>query len=621
MTRSFAFERRWGAEIFDGGRARFRLWAPGQEAVWLVSGEADGRLAMSRSEDGWFELVTDAVAADSGYSFELSSGMRVPDPAARAQMRDVHGPSRLVNPNGYQWRTADWRGRPWHEAVVYELHTGTFTDSGTFAGIESKLDDLAELGVTAVELMPVAQFSGERGWGYDGALLYAPHTAYGGPEGLKNLIDSAHERGLMVLLDVVYNHFGPDGNYLHLYAPQFFNPERRTPWGAAIDYANPAVRSFFIENALYWLEEYRFDGLRLDAIDQVKDTSSPSILEELADTVRKRIDDRHIHLTTEDGRNITALHQRDEDGRPKRYTAEWNDDFHHVAHVLATGEMDGYYLDYQNDPGAQLARALATGYVYQGEPSPFLDGAPRGAPSAGLPPPAFVDFLQNHDQIGNRAFGERLSVLAKSEAVEALTAILLLSPHIPLLFMGEEWGETRPFLFFTDFHGDLGNAVREGRRNEFSKWQSFQDAHKREEIPDPNAAATFASSKLDWDAASGAGQERLSLVKRLLDLRRRELMPRLAGAGGYSGIVEAPDGRGIHVAWRLGDGSTLSVTANLADDEWPMPDSLRQVSQKSLGQNGRILFEMPDAAAAGLQTGRFLAWSVIVTIVEPKAAI
>ena len=487
MSARFAFERKWGAEPLEDGCARFRLWAPGQQSVSLFAETSGTSQAMQAAGDGWFEIVTDAVPIETGYCFELPDGMRVPDPAARAQIGDVHGASRLVDPRAYQWKTADWRGRPWHEAVIYELHTGTFTEDGTFAGTEAKLDYLAELGVTAVELMPVAQFSGERGWGYDGVLLYAPHTAYGGPEALKRLIDAAHERGLMMLLDVVYNHFGPDGNYLHLYAPQFFNPNRHTPWGAAIDYTKPAVRSFCVENALYWLEEYRFDGLRLDAIDQIHDASSPSILEELAETVRNRITDRHIHLTTEDNRNITRLHERDAAGQPKRYDAEWNDDVHHAAHVIATGEQDGYYIDYQTQPVKQLARALASGYIYQGEASPFLDGAPRGEPSADLPPTAFVDFLQNHDQIGNRAFGERLTSLAGPQAIDALTAVLLLSPHIPLIYMGEEWGETQPFFFFTDFHGDLGDAVREGRRNEFSKWQSFRDAANREKIPDPNA--------------------------------------------------------------------------------------------------------------------------------------
>jgi maltooligosyltrehalose trehalohydrolase len=610
MSRSFAFEGVWGVQLMADGQARFRLWAPGQQTLSLIAEASGAKHAMGRREDGWFELDTDSVPVGTGYMFELADGMRVPDPAARAQIGGVHGPSRLVDPRAYRWRTANWRGRPWHEAVIYELHVGTFSPEGTFAGVESRLDHLADIGITAIELMPVAQFSGDRGWGYDGVLLYAPHVAYGGPEGLKSLIDAAHERGLMVLLDVVYNHFGPDGNYLHLYAPEFFAPDRQTPWGVSIDYTRPAVRSFLIENALYWLEEYRFDGLRLDAIDHIHDPSSPSIMEELASVVRSRIPDRHVHLTTEDSRNITALHARGEEGQPLLYTAEWNDDVHHVAHVLATGEADGYYVDYQAGPAAMLARALASGYVYQGEDSPYFE-APRGEPSGGLPPVAFVDFLQNHDQIGNRAFGERMTTLAPEEAIDALTAILLLSPHIPLLYMGEEWGETRPFLFFTDFHGELGDAVREGRRNEFRRWRSFQDPLHRERIPDPNAQQTFQDSKLNWNAlGGGSNRKRLSLVKRLLALRQSELMPRLAGIGGNCAVAQYADGAVIDLAWRLGDGSEYTMTANLSGEPWPVPAALPLATRTG----HRLLFELPDGAAQRLQRGRLEAWSVVFTI-------
>jgi len=532
----------------------------------------------------------------------------VPDPAARAQQGDVHGPSLLIDPHGYGWESWNWQGRPWEEAVIYELHPGAFTEEGTFAGVEDKLDDLVELGVTAIELMPVAQFSGNRGWGYDGVLLYAPHIAYGGPDALKRLIDASHARGLMVLLDVVYNHFGPDGNYLHTYAPEFFHPEDHTPWGAAIAYDRAPVRAFFIENALYWLEEYRFDGLRLDAIDQVRDTSKPSLLEEIALTVRSRIRDRPVHLTTEDDRNIVSLHQR-QNGMPKLYTGEWNDDFHHAAHIIATGESDGYYGDYTKAPIAMLARALAEGYIYQGEPSTYRDGARRGEPSAGLPSTAFVDFLQNHDQVGNRALGERLSSLAPPQAVEALLAVLLLSPQIPLLFMGEEWGETAPFYYFTDFCGELGELVREGRRNEFRRWQSFQDPESREQIPDPNAENTFEASKIDWDKPSASPHsERLYLVGRLLELRRREIAPRLVGMEGQSGTVLGADTQGLAVQWRLGDGSRSVMLANLSHGSWTLPASVRQAT------TGKLIYETAPGLAEGLQSGTLPAWSVVVRL-------
>jgi maltooligosyltrehalose trehalohydrolase len=295
----YAFERTWGAEVLHGGGARFRLWAPALNAVSLSAGPGGATEPMSQAKDGWFELTTDLIKTGQPYLFQLPNGMQVPDPASRAQQRDVHGPSLLVDPRTYEWRDASWQGRPWEEAIIYELHIGTFTQEGTFADVLRKLDDLVELGVTAIELMPVAQFSGNRGWGYDGVLLYAPHIVYGGPEGLKKLVDSAHARGLMVLLDVVYNHFGPDGNYLNAYAPDFFHPDHHTPWGAAIAYDRGPVRKFFIENACFWIEEYRLDGLRLDAIDQIRDDSEPSILQEIALEVRKRTRDRDIHLTTE----------------------------------------------------------------------------------------------------------------------------------------------------------------------------------------------------------------------------------------------------------------------------------------------------------------------------------
>jgi maltooligosyltrehalose trehalohydrolase len=608
----YSFERTWGAQLLPSGGARFRLWAPALESLLLVAAPSGLTQPMSRSEDGWFQVSTDLVSIGESYWFELPNGVHVPDPAARAQDGDVHAPSRLIDPHAYEWKSEHWCGRPWEESVIYELHSGSFTGEGTFAGIEKKLDHLVKLGVTVVELMPVAQFSGNRGWGYDGVLLYAPHVAYGGPDELKRLIDMAHERGLMIFLDVVYNHFGPDGNYLHTYAPDFFHPERHTPWGMAIAYHKSPVRAFFVENALYWIEEYRFDGLRLDAIDEIRDDSKPSLVEEIAATVCKQIKDRHVHLTTEDDRNIIALLERS-NGAPTLYSGEWNDDFHHAAHVIATRESDGYYRDYTADPVAKLARALADGYIYQGEPSAFRDGASRGEPSAGLPPTAFINFLQNHDQIGNRALGDRLARLATPESVEALTAILLLSPHIPLLFMGEEWGESRPFYFFTDFHGELGRQVRDGRRNEFRKWQSFADLKNRERIPDPNALSTFKASMIDWDErARSPHNERLDLVKSLLDIRRREIVPRLAGVRGNAGEVLIAEDTGFAVSWRLGGGTDLLLITNLGDKAWQVPRALPEKDA------ARALYETRAGCDVSLQSGTLPSWSTIVRINEAR---
>jgi len=572
LTGNFHFRKCWGAEPVEGAW-KFRVWAPAQERMALRVARADTELPMREAGDGWFEVETAAIHVDQGYSFVLADGTVVNDPAARAQFGNVHGPSRLIDPMAYEWRSAAWRGRPLEEVILYELHTGAFSPEGTFDGVRRRLDYIADLGVTAIELMPVAQFGGNRGWGYDGVLLYAPHQVYGGPEGLKHLVDATHQRDLMVFLDVVYNHFGPEGNYLNLYAPDFFHPERRTPWGSAIAYEKKPVRDFFIENALFWLEEYRLDGLRLDAVDSIDDQSEEPILEKLAQAVRSRCTNRHVHLMTEDDRNITRLHERDAEGRPRLYSTEWNDDFHHAAHQIATHESFGYYCDYCDTPVERLARALATGFIYQGESSAHRDGKLRGEPSAHLPPAAFLNFLQNHDQVGNRAFGERLAVLADPAIVDALTAILLLSPQIPLLFMGEEYGETRPFNFFTDFPEELGALILEGRCREFAKWPAFADTENRARIAAPNAESTFAASRLDWDKLGRrAHRQRLELVKRLLGVRSREIVPLIAAIGGNAGSAEMLGERAFAVIWEMSDGGALSLIANLGSDPVPLPE-------------------------------------------------
>jgi maltooligosyltrehalose trehalohydrolase len=598
------FQTVWGANVLSNGRTRFRLWAPGQDRVALAVDATSHSLPMVRADGGWHELETDAVAVGQGYWFSLADGTKVPDPAARAQIGSVHGPSRLVDPRAYAWKCGTWKGRPWEEAVIYELHTGTFTPKGTFQGIIDKLDHLADIGVTAVEIMPVAQFAGHRGWGYDGVLLYAPHHAYGGPEGLKRLVDAAHARQVMVLLDVVYNHFGPDGNYLHLYAPEFFHPERQTPWGAAIAYDQAPVREFFIQNALYWLQEYQLDGLRFDAINQIDDQSETPILHDLARRIRETIVDRQVHLTTEDDRNVVHLHERGADDRPVLFSAEWNDDFHHVAHVIATGEEDGYYQDYR-DPVRKLARALAEGFVYQGEASPFWENAPRGVKSKQQPPTAFVDFLQNHDQIGNRAFGERLSTLAPDHIVSLLYSVLLLSPHIPMLFMGEEWGEVRPFYFFTDFEGELAQLVRDGRRNEFKSWPAFQDPQRREQIPDPNAKATFEACVVDWDALNrGQGAKRLERIRSLLKLRAEHIAPRLAKLK-CGGEYEVIGDSALRVAWST-EREVLHLVANLGQ---------QAVSPSSgLPHFTHVIYESERGVADRAGQSQIAPWSVMMAL-------
>jgi maltooligosyltrehalose trehalohydrolase len=600
----------FGAELRADGSTRFRLWAPGAASVELeLAGSAgQARLAMRRDANGWHELVTRA-AAGTRYRFVVGDGLLVPDPASRCNPDDVHGASEVVDPHAYRWRH-DWRGRPWYEAVVYELHIGTFTPEGTFAAAAARLPALAALGITAVELMPVADFPGARNWGYDGVLPFAPDSSYGRPDELKALIDAAHGHGLMVLLDVVYNHFGPEGNYLHAYCPAFFNPKHQTPWGAAINFDGDGartVRDFFIHNALYWIEEYCFDGLRLDAIHAIRDDSTPHIVTEIAQALHAGPGrERPVHLVLENDANQSRFLERDADGRPCAATAQWNDDLHHALHVPLTGEGDGYYADYADAPRERLGRGLAEGFVYQGDASAFRGGEARGEPSAQLPPTAFISFLQTHDQVGNRAFGERLHALSDSTGERAAIAALLLAPHVPMLFMGEEWAASTPFQFFCDFGPELAEAVTRGRREEFGRFAAFADPAVRARIPDPNAPTTFQASKLDWaEREASPHRERLALVRELLALRRQQIVPRLAGAR-TGGRFEIANGV-VCVAWPLAAGATLHLALNLAEADATLPRV----------PPGRCLYTLNAQPAEGAGGAlRMAAWSVRVTL-EP----
>jgi len=547
MTESTTYRSRYGAWRLDTERARFAVWAPDCEAVWLEIDDQAPRL-MQRDARGDFVLELPCVSG-ARYRYRISSEQAVPDPASRLQASDVHDASVLTDADAYRWVHHDWRGRPWEETVLYELHVGA---CGGFAGLRRRLAELAELGVTAIELMPIADFSGQRNWGYDGVLPYAPDRAYGPPEALKALIDEAHGLGIGVFLDVVYNHFGPDGNYLHAYASSFFDAQRHSPWGAAIDFSRPQVRRYFIDNAMYWLHEFRFDGLRFDAVHAVEDGS---FLDELATAVRASVPaDRHVHLVLENEHNDVRLLE-------SGYDAQWNDDGHNILHVLLTGEVDSYYSNYVEQPTQRLARFLSEGFAYQGEAMASLGGRLRGAPSAHLPPSAFVLFLQNHDQIGNRAMGERLTMLAEPDALDAARVLQLLCPQIPLLFMGEECGSTQPFLFFTDFHDELADAVREGRRREFAAFPAFSDPQARERIPDPNAARSFLDSIPEWGRCSATGSATRNRYRWLLELRRRWLIPGLRNA--RSTGAEVVGDRAVRASWRLGDGTRWTLAVNL----------------------------------------------------------
>jgi malto-oligosyltrehalose trehalohydrolase len=597
-TSSIVHRMPHGAEVLPEA-VRFRLWAPDCDrvAVELEPGDRPGIssvLPMTAGADGWHELATGEAAAGTRYRFVLPDGRKVPDPASRFQPDDVHGPSEVVDAGAFVWRHAEWQGRPWTEAVVYELHVGAFTAEGTFVAVIQHLDHLVALGVTAIELMPVADFPGARNWGYDGVLLYAPDSSYGRPEDLKALVDAAHARGVMVILDVVYNHFGPDGNYLPLYASRFFTERHKTPWGAAINYDGPAsapVREFIIHNALYWVEEYNLDGLRLDAVHAIIDDGSRHLLDELAERVRGFR--RRTHLLLENEENQASRLERDPAGNPRHFTAQWNDDLHHVLHVAATGERAGYYADYLGDT-EKLGRALAEGFAFQGQMMEFR-GARRGEPSAALPPAAFVAFIQNHDQIGNRAFGERLTRIAPVEALRAIAAVYLLLPQVPMLFMGEEWGSTQPFPFFCDFSGELATAVRDGRREEFARFPEFKDEAMRERIPDPLSEATFASAQLAWDdlkLPSHAGW--LDFYTRLLAIRRSSLVPVFDGIRRGGAYQVLGDGV-VAVRWQLQDGRELKLDANLS----------ARVTAAFSGMAGGVLWEEGDARGPW-----FVRWSI-----------
>jgi maltooligosyltrehalose trehalohydrolase len=587
----------FGAEIDPDGRTRFRLWAPSAARIDLeltgVAG-ATRTVAMPAAGDGWYERVLKDAPPGTRYRYRIDGALAVPDPASRFNPDDVHGASEVIDPAAYGWRDGEWRGRPWSQAVVYELHVGAFTRAGTFNAVEARLDEIARLGITAIELMPVADFPGRRGWGYDGVLPFAPDSAYGRPEALKHLVDAAHARGLMMLLDVVYNHFGPEGAYLHGYAQSFFTDRHRTPWGDAINFDGPGsatVREFFIQNALYWLEEFHFDGLRVDAVHAIRDDSPRHFIAEMSERIRGFAGpDRHVHVVLENHENEARFLARDPAGRPRQATAQWNDDLHHALHVLLTGERDGYYADYADQPVHLLGRCLAEGFGFQGEAYALEGGRPRGEPSRELPPGAFIGFLQNHDQVGNRAFGERIPSLAPPDALHAALGIVLLAPSPPMLFMGDEFAAAQPFLFFCDFGADLAAAVTAGRRREFARFAKFSDPDVRARIPDPNAAATFAASRLRWsDRRRTPHREHLSLVRRLLRTRHKEIVPLIGELRTGAARYEVIDGSGLSVCWPARNGRELRLLANMSE---------RPLAIAASRGRARTLYRSTVAAAA-----------------------
>jgi maltooligosyltrehalose trehalohydrolase len=595
----------FGTHLRDDGKVTFKLWAPGADKVELsLQGNApEIRLLMTPEADGWHGITTELAGIGFYYQYLINGNYYVPDPASRYQPVDVHGSSQVIDPEAWQWQDTDWQGRPWEEAVFYELHVGTFSEEGTFAGVKKHLDYLVDLGVTAIQLMAIADFPGRRNWGYDGVLPFAPDSSYGTPDDLKDLIDAAHAKGLMVFNDVVYSHFGPEGNYLNLYAPAFFTNRFHTPWGDAINFEPHWVRWFFIHNALYWLEEYHFDGLRLDAIHAIFDDSSPDILEELAEAVRLGPGyDRSVYLVLENDNN-TARYLRRDSSLPNRYfNAQWNDDCHHVLHVLLTDETTGYYQDFAEQPLDHLGRCLTEGFAYQGELSAFQDGRQRGEPCSDLPLTAFICFLQNHDQVGNRVLGERISRLCSPEALRAGTAILLLSPSLPLLFMGQEWACSQPFTYFVDFSGDLGDQVNLGRLQDVIKASGLNSVEELPQIPLPNAAETFQASRLAWaEPGREPHQQWLDFHKHLLRIRRDHITPRIKGLVAGQAHYQLFSDRALAVQWRLNDASTLTLVANMG----------KEPARADYYCNGEVLFASDSEVDKYLRTGDLGPWAVI----------
>jgi len=617
-TAQHLHEMPFGPRLLDEGGAEFRLFAPTAKTVDLCLYLKDNEsiTAMKPAEEGWFKLTVPEARPGHRYHFVIDGGLRVPDPASRFQPEDVHGPSEIIDPKQFRWEDDSWKGRPWSEAIIYEMHLGTFSPEGTYEGLGAKLDHLQELGITAIEILPLSDFPGKFGWGYDGVLPYAPDSIYGRPEDLKYLINEAHKRGLMVYLDVVYNHFGPEGNYLYVYAKSFFSKRHHTPWGNGINFdekQSDVVRQFVVNNVLFWLEEYRFDGLRFDAVDTILDDSKKHILNEIAENVRTRYKgEREIHLILENGDNTAKLLDGGQGDYEDRFNAQWNDDIHHAMHVLATGETSGYYEDYADEMShasaiEHLGKCLAEGFAYQGEKSAFRDGKLRGTDSKNTPSGAFISFIQNHDQIGNRALGERITALAGIDEVSAMIAIFLLAPSPPMLFMGEEWGASTPFVWFADFGDDLADKVREGRLKEFGKFADFKNPERRKLIPDPCSMETFYKCKLNWDELwQPEHREWLEFYRRLIALRKHAIVPIIDKIDTARSRWTITEEGLLEVRWPLETGEELKLLANLSDTGATSP-----IFSASEFDETNIVYQMPHNATAEIALGTVPPWTVI----------
>jgi maltooligosyltrehalose trehalohydrolase len=608
--------RSWFGATAERGGVTFRVWAPAAQRVSVVieSGSAFGEHRMSPEGDGGFSTHVATAAAGDRYRLRMDDGDPLPDPASRFQPDGVHGPSEIVDPGAFAWSDGAWRGIDPATAVFYELHVGTFTPEGTFAGAALKLRYLKDLGVTVVELMPLADFPGNRNWGYDGVSLFAPARCYGRPDDLRRFVDEAHRIGLAVHLDVVYNHLGPDGAYMRRFAPDYFTDRHPSPWGDGVNVdgdGSPMVRRYIIENALHWIAEYHVDGLRLDATHALRDDGPTPIVAALVDAVREHAP-AHVMVVAEDHRNLAEMVRERRIGG-WGLDGVWADDFHHIMRRILAGDEEGYYEDFRDSVG-DLAVTVARGWFYTGQVSRHL-GVCRGSDPRGVPLHKFVICLQNHDQIGNRAFGDRLSHRIDAARYRAATAVLLLAPETPLLFMGQEWAASTPFLYFTDHGPELGEQVVHGRRREFERFSDFRDPDMRKRIPSPQAADTFAASRLKWDEPSRSPHRGiLALHKRLLQLRMgRRPWGSDADAGFCADALDADTILLRHPPWA----SSLWVVARLRGSghvTLPAPPARASVvltteDAEFAGdarpevdvQNGRIHFPHPAAVVFSLQ--------------------
>ena len=559
---------------------------------------------MVPQEDGWYELTVTDAGPGTRYKFLLPDGRTVADPVSRYQPEDAEGPSEVLDPTAYAWQATAWRGRPWAETVLYELHVGTFTPEGTFRAAIEKMPHLRDLGVTAIEVMAIGDFPGRRNWGYDGVLWYAPDSTYGRPEDLKMLVEAAHEHGIQVFLDVVYNHFGPQGNCLLEYAPQILTDKYQTAWGQALNFdgdCSEHTRAFLIHNALYWIEEFQMDGLRFDASHAMFDASPKHVLDELAERVRAAAPGREVHLILEEEHNVAQRLRQDEQGCPEDFTAQWN---HDLQRMIGMASAPEWLRD--DDPEGEtdkLRKALAEGFVVRAQELD-AENAPGHTAAVHVPPTAFVAFLQSHDLVGNRIFGERIHELASPEAIRAMASIYLLLPQTPMLFMGEEWGATSRFPYFCDYKGQLATDVREGRRKQFAETQQTDDAKELDKVPDPQAEHTFECAKLRWnELGEAAHAEWLAWYRSALRVRREEVAPLLGRIGVDQYTYEIVASRALTIRWQLRHGGELRLAANLGE---------RERTFREIG--GRVIWQ----AGEGWRDGCLRPWTVIWSVEEER---